>query len=588
MIVGKFDPQQFFRRSEAVAALVAGSELFGLLRRSLDLPGQWAALLTREAGDHVFVRAGGKVAGDGVEDVLFVRTTPFDLSWDEDSLFSRDGFECRASVRLRLSLISERGELLSFAKAVLGSHRVATAAGLVRYVQAAVRAALLQFAAQRDAAAVIDGEAASGPAAALAEAVEPLCFAAGLVVEGAPAARFDSAAYRQVRHAQEEALIRQKEHESARHLQQTLERAQGEHLDHVGTLLSRLQEMAKTSPEVQLPDLIRSFSQQHRGEVYTALFSSPGTTSRTQWVVVAVGEELLYFDARSLGVPNRRFTVVGAAGPVRSIQAFADAAGRPVLWLGAAAGVYRWPIDRAQPDEVFLVPGTPAVRGGFNAVAVGGDRIWASHSELGLYEWTTAAPADGRSKFESMTRGASSVRHVQVCGADAFCSIDDRIVRWPAEGVADRPTGVYTGSGSALTGLCSSGESLYAGNSDGEVLHWSVERQHPPEQIHRGRGRPAESVCVLPSHGVRRLLYTDTSPYVHAQVIGDTFACRYEAGGQTLRRVECAADLLVATNELRDRLIVWSPGRPDRPIDTIGVAALCGRTVQDVCLVPAT
>jgi hypothetical protein len=85
---------------------------------------------------------------------------------------------------------------------------------------------------------------------------------------------------------------------------------------------------------------------------------------------------------------------------------------------------------------------------------------------------------------------------------------------------------------------------------------------------------------------VQRLVFTDTSPQVHARLLGDNFTCRYEAGGQTLRRVEVAPDMLIATNDLRDRLIVWTPGNPAKPIATIGIARLTGRSVQDVCLVP--
>jgi len=55
-----------------------------------------------------------------------------------------------------------------------------------------------------------------------------------------------------------------------------------------------------------------------------------------------------------------------------------------------------------------------------------------------------------------------------------------------------------------------------------------------------------------------------------------------------LRRVEVAGDLLVATNDLRDRLLCWKPGQPDRPYVTVPVGALCGHSIQDICLVPAT
>ncbi len=98
--------------------------------------------------------------------------------------------------------------------------------------------------------------------------------------------------------------------------------------------------------------------------------------------------------------------------------------------------------------------------------------------------------------------------------------------------------------------------------------------------------RPVESVQMLASHGVQRLVFADTALHVHARVVGDSFTCHYEAGGQTLRRVEAAPDLIVATNDLRDRLICWAPGDPKQPHATINVSSLIGRSIQDVCLVP--
>ena len=57
----KFDPQSFFRQVESVALHVPVSEIFGLFRRTLDLPGSWAALVTKKSGDSNVVRAGGVV-----------------------------------------------------------------------------------------------------------------------------------------------------------------------------------------------------------------------------------------------------------------------------------------------------------------------------------------------------------------------------------------------------------------------------------------------------------------------------------------------------------------------------------------------
>lgn len=584
MKLGKFDPQQFFERPDAVALLVPSAELFGFLKRSLDLPPQWAALVTRTTGDRTVVPPGGEVIDDGIEEVLLARISPVDVALEEEAIVTRDRFQCRVTLRLRLSLTAERGGLTSFLTAVLGSHRAATSASLARYLQPTMRAALATFAGEHSADELIDGTA--GIAAAVAEAAEAPCFRAGLLLEGTPAVQFESQTLLQVREAREDAARRRQEHEAADQVRQALERAQTEHLDHLTSLLVRLGELAQRSPDVELPDLVRTFSEQERGEVYGAIFASQTPTSNTGWIVVAAGDELIFFDPRDLAAPRRRLKVGGEAGPVRSIQTERGADGKPVLLLGAATGLYRLPVDEEKPDLTLLAVEGAEIRGGFNSVALVGSRVWASHSELGLYEWSPDEGATGRARFASMTRGAKAVRNVQFCDGDLFCSIDDRIICWPADESLDRPSHIYAGSSSTITAVCATPDAVFAGNSDGEVLRWNRKRDNAPERLHGGSRRPAESVWVLCSHGVRRLVYTDTSMQVHARVLGDSFTCRYEAGGQTVRRVEVAADIIVATNDLRDRLIWWTPGMPGKAAGTIGVSALCGHSIQDVALVP--
>jgi hypothetical protein len=459
------------------------------------------------------------------------------------------------------------------------------ASGLAEYLLPTVRTTLGKLASERDAASLVDASAGEAVSAALAEAIKAPCFSAGLVLGRDPTARFESGTYGKVKQAQERAATRQAEHEAARQVQEAISRARAEHLDDLALLLCRLNSLAADSPDADLPDLLRTFSENQRGELYQALFASEAPSARTQWIVVAAGNEVLFFDVNDSSQPARRLTIDGQAGPVRSIQAVTGEDGGSVLLLGAATGVYRLPIDRAEPDLTFLVEDAPSIRGGFNAAESVGDRVFASHSELGLCEWDIAEPTAVKRRFESMTAGAKAVRHVAFLGGNLYCSIDDRIIGFQADDSSDRPKHVYTGSGSIVTALCPAADGLFAGNSDGDILHWPAGRDDSPEVLHRGVKRAAESLKLLSSHGVKRIVFADTSLQVHARVLGDNFTCHYEAGGQTLRRVEIASDILVATNDLRDRVICWDSGKPKQPSAVIGVSSICGRSVQDVCLV---
>ncbi|UCE59766.1 MAG: hypothetical protein JSU63_20280 [Phycisphaerales bacterium] len=559
-----------------------------MLKRTLDLPARWAAMVTRSTGDHTVVAEGGTVEGQDADDVLFARMSPIDLDFEEEGLITRDRFSCRADVHLQVGLIADRGEMLSFIKTILGSHRVAQNAAITNHLKPAVRSALMTLAKEHDANELVNADQSAVLSAALSEAIKGACFEAGLRLEGTPTVQVDSKTLRQIQQSEEEALRHRREHSANRQLQTALERAQSDHAEHLTSLLGRLGELAQSSPEVELPELIRTFPEQQRGELYTALFATETPGDHTRWIVVAAGDELLFFDPQSLDGPARRVTIDGPIGGVRSIQVTTGADGRPALLLGAATGVYRLPIDGTSPDITLSVPYPPAVKYGFNAAVGVGDRVFASHSELGLCEWNMGDPEAVRYRFQSMTGRAASVRHVQFFEANLYCSVDDRVIGWPADDTAEMPSHVYTGSSSAVTALCATSYGVYAGNSDGDILLWTANRETEPECLYSGYHRAAESLWVVHTGGIPRIIFADTSPRLRACVLGDSFTCEYEAGGQTLRRVEVAPDLMAVTNELRDRLICFKPGQPDRPWATVQVSALCRRSIQDVCLVPLT
>jgi len=270
---------------------------------------------------------------------------------------------------------------------------------------------------------------------------------------------------------------------------------------------------------------------------------------------------------------------------VRSVRHVLPADPPGVLMVGAARGLYEYSIEAAEPRAVFRAGGSREVRGGFNAVALAGERVWGSHSELGLLCWHRDRPDAPQAVLEALTGRAQTVRGVTFQDGRVFCAIDAGVAAVPAD-APDSDAVLYRGSRAILTALAVAGGDVFAGNAEGEILHWPVDAPDGPSVLHAGNRRPAESIHVLPTAGVDRLFFTDTSLAVHARVRGDSYACRYEAGGQTLRRVEVAPDLLVAINDVRDRLICWRPSQPVRPSAVVPVSRLLRRSVQDVCLVP--
>lgn len=580
MISARFDPSLFFQRTENVALHVPAEELFGLMKRTLDMPSAWGALVSRTSGAREVVRAGDVVVGTDAADVMFVRCTPIELTLHEDRLITADSIICQAEVTLRVGVIPEQGDLGSFAQAVMGSRRVIQAKDLARFLQPVVQSTLASGISGQASESLLSPAFTEALSTALHEALQGPCFAAGLSVEGMPVVRVRSESLAALAETKEQIARSQAEHEAASDLRRAVEQAQKAHLEHVANILRRLGDMAKDSPHASLGALIQTFPEAQRGELYGALFAVEPVGSRTRWIVVAAGDELLYFDPAALDRPVRTVTVEGSAGRVRSVQS--GAGDSSMFWLGAERGVYAWPIAASMPSETYQVTSSSSVRGGFNAVAVADDHVIASHSELGLWRWNRGE-GGGRAILEPLTESAKTIRHVQVHEGFLYCAIDDQIVRWEAH-TDGADASFFRGSTASITALLVTDSGIYAGTSDGDVLHWAHDRREHPERLHAGSQRAVESLFQLETHGVRRVFFTETAPRVSSRVIGDDFVRFYEAGGQTLRRVEVARDIVVGTNELRDRLFVWDTGAPGRARSVIPIGSITGRSVQDVCL----
>ncbi len=576
-----FNLDAWFRDFRSIAVLTPPGALFGVLKRSFELPGAFAARTVRRDGAQQMYAPGADVSGDDVTEVMFARTTPFDIALDIPQLTASDRYLCDAHVAARLRVLPERREFDAFQAKVMGSQTAVDIAAVENYVRPAVDQALRDFVEQHSAGDLVDGRVSDACIAAVTDALQGPCFAGGLAVETGPAVRFRSPEYDKVRQAEQHAARSLDEHEAQTQLRDALAAAQTARLDHLEAMLSRLEGLAHASPDVELPELMKAFTESERGQLYQALFASHARRRVTALAAVVAGTELLLFDAHAPQRLVRRMELGGDAGPPRSIQRDPQSG---KLLVGAARGVYLLDAEGAAIEGVYHAPDAPPVRGGCNAAALHGDNLIATHSELGVLHWRLGQMENPQALVADLTTGAKTVRYAQFARERFWCTVDDRIVSVPADDLTAAPHIVDTGR-TVVSALCVSDHGIHVGNAEGDILRFD-ERGHVPTRLHGGSRRPAESVQLLTAGGVGRLYYTDTSLAVFGRVLGDAFVCRYEAGGQTIRRAEAAPDIVVGTTDARDRIIVWQADHPDRPSDVVNVAQLTGHSVQDVCLIP--
>ncbi|MGB0716353.1 MAG: SPFH domain-containing protein [Phycisphaerae bacterium] len=584
---------EFLEREQSLAAMVPAETLFGMLTRSYDAPANWCALARKNDGKFDVTPPGDIIRADGIEDVLFVRSSPFEVQIDADEIPSRDAFLFECSARVLMTIPAERTDLASFRERVLGSYTLATTDNVRRYVETEVTNAFQRACAEADAAQLLDGDARERVAHLVTEALQGPCFAAGLELADNVKVTLSCDSYDTVRKAGERAAQKQRAHEAEQQLRDALRDAQSRHLDHLSSLIDRAKQLASQSPEMGVQDVIKSFPTQDRGQLYKALLSTPSRQSKPTTVVVATSRELLFYDTSQPNTETHRMPLDGPPGPIRSIQLCGSMCGPGDAFLvGASRGVYVVNANGTNVDRLYMVNDAPNVRGGFNAVARGEHSIIATHSELGIVRWNIDQPQQAQRLFPDLTRNADAVRGALIRNGKGYASVGNTIVSWnedknyptpPAE-----PTETWqlqqATSPFAMTAFAPTDAGMFAGTSNGFVYHWSHDNAEAPTLIHQGFDRAVETVQWIDADGVSNLMIADLTSRLSTRVLDDSFVMHYEAGGQTLRRAEANRNVVVAMNDLRDRLICWTPGEGDRATHVIPVAAAHQAHIQDFCL----
>jgi len=384
-------PGTFLQSPAAVALIVQPSELFGFLSRSFRLPPDWMALVVREHGERAIFRAGAQLNDSGGAEILLARTSPLPIAFEDVAVVSVDHHACQADVKLSVSLVADVGDLTSFRRVVMGSTRTAETSAIREYLRPHVAQAAALAAEGRGVEILIEARSADDIAAEVTEQLKGPMFSAGIRIDAPVVVRFDSPVYRQTQRARAEVQRRREEFVAQRRLAQAVEAAQRQRIEHLADLLTKLRRQTDDQPDVELFDLLRAFPEVDRGELYGALFATCDEQLSTEAIVVGSGSELLVFDPHELGAPTQRIDLPSAAGAVRSVQATTDSDGRRIILVGAAAGVHDLHSLDGRGVRTYHVGHDRETRGGFNAVALVGNRVLASHSELGLLAWTRGA-----------------------------------------------------------------------------------------------------------------------------------------------------------------------------------------------------
>ena len=581
-----FKLSEFLADPQALAC-VAPTDRARDLFQGASWPAGWTAWGTNPLGeDRVYLDA--TVAdNDDTTLLTLVRTSPFRIRLALSDVSSGDDFECQLDVTMELRVSAEPADLKAFSTRLLGSAQTFRLEDLSRLLEPRVRPLMRSFATRHDAAELVDGACGNAFAKDLCDGLAPLFFESGLTLCARPTLRGESPQFSRHRKEHRRAARAKQRQDWLDEVRQCRRQAHERHLRHLEPLLDRLQQLADASPDLELADLARTFSEQERAEIYEALFKLRPPETKTARVVAVSAEEVTVVDPADPDGPSQRLPLQGQAGPLRSVRLGHDQEDRPVLLVGAREGVYLLEAGLSRPPQVYRLPeGTRQLRGGVNSVALSSDHLLASHSEVGLLRWKLDQPDQPEALLQEQTRNAEAVRHVRRCQNRIWLTIDHRVLRLPADELRAERATAFEGNAVPLTALHVAEARVLAGTQTGQVLVWDQDDPGSPRVLEHGRGRPVGSVHLLPSGGLDRLIFADSSPGITARFLADALACRYHGGGEEIRWASAADDLIAGVNTQRDRLLLWHPYRPDEPFAVVPIAQWTGHSIQDVCLIP--
>jgi hypothetical protein len=589
MTTHSINPDTFFQHNDVIAIIVRANDKSAPSPDEIAVDHQSAGLLVDRHGQRTLIQPDSTVRLDQSSSLLIVRTSPVELVFRVDSIAALDGFHVTGDIRLRIAPLIEASELAALQNTLMGTANSIRRDRIHEYLAPAMDRALSIAAEGRGVEALMDSTNENAFHDELASDLKGACFKAGLKLSSIDHVTFDAPAYRAWRESRADAKRRREEFAARERIKSAMETAQLRHVQHLQNVLQEIGQIADQHRDRDLSEIVRTFPDQQRGEIYQALFGADDKRAETEHILVAAGRSLYVFDPQSLAKPSHVIELDGQVGPVRSVVSCRDDKGRKAAIVGASTGLYEIvQIDNPKIRTYAISPDQAnpptTTKGGFNAIAVVGERLFATHSELGLFCWKRNTDEPPEQWFPELTTSATAVRAVCFHKGRIYFSVNERVVSVPADAPHDPPT-EFIGHHAFITEIHPTEQGIYAGNAEGEILRWNEDQPTHPEIVHAGHRRAVESITLVDCDRIRRLYYTDTSTAVYAGVLGDAFVCRYEAGGQTIRRAAVASDWIVATNDIRDRLICWRPGEPNQPAAVVEVSRLTGHSVQDVALV---
>lgn len=597
-----------------VAVAVRGPDWPRPLLSDVPIPDAWMGLVESPDGRRRFVPAGQDPRPEREDRLTLVRNRAVSVPLVVKAVAASCGSEVDAECELLIRWDAREVDLAALREALLPSGSLSLSRLASAVVDGGGRVALTKFVSGRTAESLLRDDLRDELRDALSDALQRFCFECGCRVERVARLICRSESYQRRQAAAREAAQRVEQIRAREAVEAAAREAALRRLDEMSALLEKLKAASPGDSSMRWHELLPALTPAERGRLLENLWRITPNRVVARGLVVAAGDECAWLDPADPDRIVRRRVLPGELGGVRSVQYCPR---RDWLLVGAAAGV--WAVHASDGEVVgqFAVPGAGQPRTGFNAAAIVGDRVFATHSQLGCWSWPLhgggeatqvfgrradepagatsvpgalpSLPTVGRHSVEhSMSspatpRGGGAPRSVRAVtaladGRAAFAA-DDRV--YVSDGGVPVEIGRY---GDVVHALAADGDDVYIGTESGRVLRVSL-GQPEDTWVPFRRSGPVESIVVRRWNDLVELVVPAGPLGICAVYEQEGVVSPLMESALPIRRAWACDDLVVGLSERRDRLVVLAAGHPARGGVDVPIARLLASSVQDVCIV---
>jgi hypothetical protein len=423
----------------------------------------------------------------------------------------------------------------------------------------AVRAEMKKLAGSASAVDATAGSLNADWVAALIKAAKPVAFASGLEILPPFELTVESPS-----------LQRQKLNDVARAQAQQRAAGQLEQMQHAGEVLRQFQALRQSAPDLSAGRLLEQLAPADRGLTLRTLLLASANEKTTSMLYGVAGPHLISIDTRQIPPRPALTELPCTLGPLRSVQP-ATIDGKLKLLVGARSGVMI--VSPAEPAaaECFSMQKVESQLG-FNAVALQGRSLWASHSEAGIVRWNlhdpSAPPMVETGPSARHVKALDDIRVVYASGSQFFVHDGSRAAALPSSSSAE------------IIAILPTADRVIVVHEDGVIaLH---DRVGLTVRDVRRRNTALDAAGLMPWLGdVRLLLATEAGP-IDCIGLDDPLVTQFLSPYRGIKMVEATADLIAAVTPDRQRIVVWQTWDEQRPLGDIHVTSIARHRIADI------